>query len=114
MAPRLYSMLTMNSLRQTALLPTALISFSRYLLATRPQLRSVPFPGYAHHTDLDILFRNDQKLSHDTPLLTPEEITALRVLYEDLVRICTRAQERGVKIIIDAEYRYVVSSLIVF
>jgi proline dehydrogenase len=41
----------------------------------------------------------------DNSPLTSADITALKELYEDLFRICTRAQERGVKIIIDAEYR---------
>jgi hypothetical protein len=40
--------------------------------------------------------------------LTPENLDALKDLHADLVRICTRAQERGVRIILDAEYRYVV------
>jgi proline dehydrogenase len=31
----------------------------------------------------------------------------LKELHEDLIKICTRARERGVKVIIDAEYRYV-------
>lgn len=36
-----------------------------------------------------------------------QDVRALKELNEDLVRICKRAAERGVKVIIDAEYRYV-------
>ncbi|KAG6855379.1 hypothetical protein H0H87_003918 [Tephrocybe sp. NHM501043] len=43
-------------------------------------------------------------LSTDT--LTAQDITALRDFHADLVRICEHAQERGVKIIVDAEYSW--------
>lgn len=36
-----------------------------------------------------------------------EDLEALRELKDDLYRVCTRAKERGVKIIIDAEHRFV-------
>lgn len=60
----------------------------------------VPFPGCPHPADLDVL---DASVSN-ADMLSPADITSLRQLHSDLVRICTRAQERGVKIIIDAEY----------
>jgi len=41
----------------------------------------------------------------DTPL-TAEDIAALKELHDDLVRVCKRAQERNVRIIVDAEYSW--------
>lgn len=38
--------------------------------------------------------------------LTQKDIESLRELHADLERICTRAKERGVKIVIDAEYSW--------
>lgn len=38
--------------------------------------------------------------------LTMEDIASLRELYADLTRICTQAQNRGVKVIVDAEYSW--------
>ncbi|KAJ2915633.1 hypothetical protein MD484_g4742, partial [Candolleomyces efflorescens] len=44
--------------------------------------------------------------SGDGSCLTAEDIRDLRDLYNDLVIICTRAQERGVRLILDAEYSW--------
>lgn len=91
---------------QTALLrdASALIRLSSYLLDTRPTTSSpIPFPGTPRATDLDILYKPVRR----TKPLNAEDIALLRDLHADLVRICTRAQERGVTIIIDAEYRFV-------
>jgi proline dehydrogenase len=41
------------------------------------------------------------------PMLTPLDINSLKELYSDLARICTRAQERRVRLVIDAEHRQV-------
>lgn len=63
----------------------------------------VAFPGKPRPSDLDVLY---SKSTRNSPL-TQEEAEELRELHEDLNRICTRAQERGVKVIIDAEHRFV-------
>ncbi|KAG6848555.1 hypothetical protein H0H93_015963 [Arthromyces matolae] len=89
------------AVKMSALLPDAnvLIKFSSHLLNTRPK-RPVAYPGCPHSSDLDVLNKSS------TENLTPEDIEALRDLNSDLLRICERAQERGVKIIIDAEYSW--------
>ncbi|KAL0573845.1 hypothetical protein V5O48_008109 [Marasmius crinis-equi] len=95
---------TWVAVKMTALLPEAqsLINLSKYLTDTRSPL-PVPFPGCPRSTDLDVLEERD--VGHRGPL-TDNDISALRELYSDLRRICTRAQERGVKIILDAEYSW--------
>jgi proline dehydrogenase len=91
---------------QTALVPDAkvLARLSSYLLATRPiKSPPIPFPGCPYVTDLDIL----HKPAKGTNPLSAEDIASLRDLHADLVRICKRGQERGVKVVIDAEHRFV-------
>lgn len=86
---------------QSALLPDAnsLVKLSSHILTTRPSTRTpIPFPGCPHSSDLDTL-----------DALEFEDTKSIQELHADLVKICTRAQERGVKIIIDAEYRFVLS-----
>lgn len=74
--------------------------FSRYLVATRPSSSPpVLFPGQPHPSDLDILTSPDVPTS-----LTQEDIKDLAQLRDDLRAICKKAQERGVRIIMDAEY----------
>ena len=95
---------------QTALLPHhhSLINLSKYLVSHRPPT-DVPFPGTPDTSDLDVLY-------HPTPdaesVLTPQDITDLKDLHADLNAICKHAHERGVRIIIDAEHRSVLSQLI--
>lgn len=80
-------------------------------MATRPQHKpTIPFPGCPRPTDLDILL-DERALNPPSKFLTNQDIIDLRELYSDLRRISTRAQERGVKLIIDAEYRYVMKVL---
>ena len=91
---------------QTSLVPdpSALTRLSAYLLATRPTTSPpIPFPGCPSAADLDILYKSVKR----TNPMSPEDIAVLRDLHNDLVRICTRGRERGVKVIIDAEYRFV-------
>ncbi len=75
---------------------------SEYLIAARPRIPGPPiaFPGCPLPTDLDVL-----SASSTPGPLTMADIANLRELREDLMRICTRAQERGVRLIFDAEYR---------
>ncbi|KAK0442123.1 FAD-linked oxidoreductase [Armillaria borealis] len=80
----------------------ALLHYSTALLASRPK-SSVPFPGCPHASDLDILYAPIGSIKSD---LTEGDIKSLRELHGDLNRICKRAKERGVKIIIDAEYSW--------
>ena len=63
------------------------------------------FPGSARIEDLDAVLRPSRANGIET-MLTPNHIQYIRDLYADLVRICAKARERGVKIIVDAEYRY--------
>ncbi|KAG6910629.1 hypothetical protein DXG01_009138 [Tephrocybe rancida] len=92
---------TWVAIKMSALLPDAnvLIRFSSHLMATRPK-RGVAFPGCPHSSDLDVLN------NPPTDTLTASDIAVLRDFHADLVRICQRAQERGVRIIVDAEYSW--------
>ncbi|EIN13286.1 FAD-linked oxidoreductase [Punctularia strigosozonata HHB-11173 SS5] len=97
---------TWVAVKLTALLPDAqtLVNFSSYLVNSRPRTKSpIAFPGYPVPTDLDILASPSPPAK--TPLTT-QDIVALKELYDDMFRICSRAQERGVKVIIDAEYTW--------
>jgi len=111
---------TWVAIKMTALLPDAhaLIALSSSIVESRKDPRTpvkdaaVPFPGSARIEDLDVILKTPSIAGHS--VLTPIQLLGVRELYNDLVRICTRAQERGIKIIIDAEYRYVVRSFILF
>lgn len=105
---------TWVAIKMTALLPDAhaLIALSSSIVASRKDPRTaakeeaaIPFPGSARIEDLDIILKTPSN-GHST--LTPAQISGVRELYNNLVRICTRAQERGIKIIVDSEYRYLV------
>jgi proline dehydrogenase len=92
---------------QTAILPNAqsLINLSAHLTNTRALLEPpVLFPGTPSPSDLSILHS-----STSTGALTESDIRDLKELYNDLVLICTRAEERGVRVFIDAEHRCVSS-----
>jgi proline dehydrogenase len=98
----------------TALAPDAcaLLALSSSIVESRKDPRTpakhavIPFPVLHRIKDLDVI----SKLSStDRPTaLTPAQISSVCQLYDNLVKRCTRAQERGIEIIIDAEYRYVV------
>ncbi|KAJ3996106.1 FAD-linked oxidoreductase-like protein [Lentinula boryana] len=95
---------TWVAIKMTALLPDAqsLIALSSHILATRPQAEpSIPFPGCSYPTDLNILDTDSS-----SRFLNDKDIVSLRELHSDLRRICLRARERGVKLIIDAEYSW--------
>ncbi|EIW65190.1 FAD-linked oxidoreductase [Trametes versicolor FP-101664 SS1] len=97
--------MTDDAVVQSAMVPNAEIlrKFSKYLLDTRPQISTaVAFPGCPLPTDLDVLAAP----SKASGPLTDVDIAALRELREDLVAICTRAKERGVRLIFDAEYSW--------
>ncbi|KAL0945593.1 hypothetical protein HGRIS_014752 [Hohenbuehelia grisea] len=98
---------TWVAVKMTALLPDAqsLINLSSYIINHRPPPRvPIPFPGCPETTDLSVLHKSTEQASIGT--LSSADITALRDLHDDLVRICARARDRGVRIIIDAEYSW--------
>ena len=103
---------TWVAIKMTALLPDAqaLVALSSSIVQSRKDPRTpanhaaIPFPGSPRIEDLDVILKPP---SHSTAL-TPAQISSVRELYDNMVRICTRAQERGIKIIIDSECRYVV------
>ncbi|RXW18987.1 hypothetical protein EST38_g6864 [Candolleomyces aberdarensis] len=64
----------------------------------------IPFPGSPFPSDMNFILSSTE--SRDGSGLTPEDIHDLRELYNDLLSICKRAQERGVKLILDAEYSW--------
>lgn len=92
--------------------PRALTAFSEQILNSREFLprnesrNDVPFPGIPRWEDLEVLL-NDTSESNSAVdgknVLTQEYVRNLQELYSNLVRICTRAKERGVKVTIDAE-----------
>ncbi|KAI5825600.1 FAD-linked oxidoreductase [Schizophyllum commune Tattone D] len=106
---------TWVAVKLTALLPDAhaLWNLSAHILEARkgyrdppgrPRLADVEFPGAPHDNDLDVVLKTKGE-SIPAPL-TQADAAALAQLYSDLCRICTRARERGVRIIIDAEYSW--------
>ncbi|TRM59231.1 FAD-linked oxidoreductase-like protein [Schizophyllum amplum] len=115
---------TWVAVKLTALLPDAhaLHRLSSHILAARktyrdsvkPKLAEVEFPGAPHDNDLDAVLGKDAVIKGKEgaiPAKLPAPLTqadalALAQLYSDLCRICARAQERGVRIIIDAEYSW--------
>ena len=104
---------TWVAIKMTALLPDphALLALSSSIVESQKDLRTpgkyaaIPFPGSPRIEDLDAILK-PPSTGHLTTL-TPAQISGIRELYDNLVRICTRAQAKGIKIIIDAEYRYV-------
>ncbi|KAG8900347.1 hypothetical protein FRB99_006105 [Tulasnella sp. 403] len=96
---------TWVALKLTALVPSAdaLAHFSEYLLKTRPSDGLVHYPGTPHSTDLDILSQSNPPPNSS---ITAEDFEALRTLKDDLERICRRAKDRNVKVIIDAEHTW--------
>ncbi|EGO19430.1 hypothetical protein SERLADRAFT_352554 [Serpula lacrymans var. lacrymans S7.9] len=102
---------TWVAVKLTALLPDAqaLINMSSHIVNMRPATSPpVAFPGTTLSSDMDIL--RQSSIPAGSPV-TQENVIELRDLHSDLVKICTRAQERGVKIIIDAEHRYVLPAI---
>ncbi len=90
---------------QTALLPdsNALIKLSALLAKNRPVNKQIAFPGCPSPPDLTAFYEKSLSNSH----LSAIDIEDLKNLHNNLVRICSRAQERGVRINVDAEHRYV-------
>ncbi|KAJ7599308.1 FAD-linked oxidoreductase-like protein [Mycena floridula] len=89
---------TWVAVNMTALVPNAdaLIKLSFHITSSR-SLSSI---GCPKPNDLDILH------SGSSVVLGAQDIESLRDLHSDLIRICTRAQQRNIRIIIDAEYSW--------
>lgn len=90
---------------QTAMVPDAgvLARLAQHLVSVRPPASPpVAFPGRPLPSDLDVLASEPGTLPGQ---LTTEDVGALRELRADLREICARAQERGVRVIVDAEHR---------
>ncbi|KAF8816681.1 FAD-linked oxidoreductase [Phlegmacium glaucopus] len=102
---------TWVAIKMTALLPDAhdLIALSSSIVESRKDPRTpvqnaaIPFPGSARIEDLDVILKTPPA---GYSALTPAQISGIRELYNNLRRICTRAQERGIKLIVDAEYSW--------
>ncbi|KAI5120872.1 hypothetical protein M0805_008244 [Coniferiporia weirii] len=100
---------TWVAIKLTALLPDAraLINLSSHLVKSRsPLAHPICFPGSPRPSDFNVLDIQDPSKLPETSPLTVEDIAALKELKDDLIKICQRAKERGVKIIVDAEYRF--------
>ena len=108
---------TWVAVKMTALLPDAdaLRALSARIVASRKATPSpetlVPFPGSPRIEDLDVVSSPLTAPTDGLPPLTPEQIRDIRELYANLHRICKRASEKGVKIIMDAEYRWASTSI---
>ncbi|KAH8988213.1 FAD-linked oxidoreductase [Lactarius akahatsu] len=95
---------TWVAIKLSALLPNpnTLLHLSAHLSsfhATDPVL----FPGCPRADDLAVLKSND--LPSSSPL-TAQDLADLGELLVDLNRICSRARERNVRLIVDAEYSW--------
>ena len=102
-----------NGIVQTALVPNAetLRRFSIHLLKTRPKPKlEVAFPGSPRPSDFDVIEIDPLNLPESCPL-TKEDLVALKELKDDLFRVCERARQRGVRILIDAEHRCVINRI---
>jgi proline dehydrogenase len=71
--------------------------------AQAAEAERIAFPGIPLPARLDALQRGTVPQGS---ALTPEDVHALIELRDDVFAICERAEQRGVKIIMDAEYRY--------
>ncbi|KAF8272420.1 FAD-linked oxidoreductase-like protein [Lactarius quietus] len=95
---------TWVAIKLSALLPnpTTLLHLSTHLSSlhtTDPIL----FPGCPRADDLAVLNSKDLPSSSS---LTAQDVADLRELLVDLNRICSRARERNVRLIVDAEYTW--------
>ncbi|KAG6327796.1 hypothetical protein ID866_11292 [Astraeus odoratus] len=98
---------TCFAVKLSALLPRAesLRNLSLHLVRTRPiPLEPIPFPGTPSSTDLAVLNRSSRY--HGVFPLSEEDIKDLKELYDDLKRICMRAKERRIRVMIDAEHSW--------
>ncbi|KLO17621.1 FAD-linked oxidoreductase [Schizopora paradoxa] len=95
---------TWVAVKLTALLPdtNALIKLSSILLDNRTPNKQIAFPGIPSPSDLTVLHGKSTSDSR----LSEADVKDLKQLHENLIRICTRAKKRGVRIIVDAEHSW--------
>lgn len=95
---------TWVAIKLSALLPNpnTLLHLSAHLSSLRAT-DSVQFPGCPRSDDLAVIKSND--LPSSSPL-TAQDLADLGELLVDLNRICSRARERNVRLIVDAEYSW--------
>ena len=90
---------------KTALVPDheVLRRLSAYLVEVQrkdPHIPHIDFPGCPRSSDIEILGR-----STPPPGVSSSDLADIVDLYQDLRKICQHAQEKNVRIIIDAEHR---------
>jgi len=95
---------TTVAIKLTAMVPSpdVLTRFSTYLLRNKPAEAQNVYPGCTHDTDLAVL---DTKSSPEGQLGL-SDICVLSELRDDLIRLCTHAEQRGVRLMVDAEYTW--------
>ncbi|KAI0034966.1 FAD-linked oxidoreductase-like protein [Vararia minispora EC-137] len=97
---------TWVAVKLTAMIPNheSLIKFSVYL-TQEAQKKShnprVQFPGCPRASDADLLI-----CPTSLPGLPDSDLADVVDLYQDMRKICQHAQEKHVRLIVDAEYRY--------
>lgn len=96
---------TWAAVKLTALLPDAgsVERYSRYISNTRAIefLENIPFPYSPQPKDLHILSAR----SAPAPL-TQEDLESIRDLYRELQAVCSRARDKGVTLVFDAEHSW--------
>ncbi|KAI0307413.1 FAD-linked oxidoreductase-like protein [Multifurca ochricompacta] len=95
---------TWVAIKLSALLPNsaALLHLSAHISSLHVD-DTILFPGCPHGDDLAILHLTEPPSdSH----LSTQDLADLRELHKDLIRICTRARARNVRLIVDAEHSW--------
>ncbi|KAI0005315.1 FAD-linked oxidoreductase-like protein [Russula compacta] len=95
---------TWVAIKLSALLPdaAALLHLSAYLSSLRAN-DPVLFPGCPRTDDLAVLRLDDPP--PESPL-SAQDLTDLRELHENLIRICSHARTRNVRLVVDAEFSW--------
>jgi proline dehydrogenase len=100
---------TWTAVKLTALLPDAgtIERYSRYISNTRTNkfLRDIPFPYSPRPKDLHVLSAR----SPPAPM-TQEDLESIKNLYRELRALCSRARDKGVTLVFDAEHSWYATS----
>jgi len=96
---------TWAAVKLTALLPDAgsIERYSRYISSTRAHKSpgGVPFPYSPQSKDLRVLATG----AAPAPL-TQEDLESVKDLYKELRTLCSRARDKGVTLVFDAEHSW--------
>jgi len=96
---------TWAAVKLTALLPDAgsIERYSRYISSTRTHKSAggVPFPYSPQSKDFRVLASGAAP-----PPLTQEDLEFLQCLYKELRTLCSRARDKGVTLVFDAEHSW--------